>query len=347
MSPKASFLTDKGRRMSQDTLSDVLRGVRLRGAVFFEVSASSVWAAEALPAKVLAPLVIPGVEHVVDYHAIVQGSCWAGIPNGPSVQLFAGDVVMFPHGDAHVVSNAPGVRGSTDISWLTDASVEQLPLQVARSGTDVLFPRPSGFSADTTLVCGFLGCDLQPFNPLIAALPRLLHLRGADDGGWIARFTQQAAAESRARRPGGEAMLARMSEMMFVDAVRRHADKLPEHSVGWLAGLRDCFVGRALALMHEQPARDWTLDELGRRAGLSRSALHERFVQLVGLPPMQYLAQWRMQAAARLLLDTRATVAAIALDVGYESEAAFARAFKRQVGKPPAAWRRERNATAG
>jgi AraC-like DNA-binding protein len=139
-------------------------------------------------------------------------------------------------------------------------------------------------------------------------------------------------------------MLARMSEMMFVDAVRRYADRLPEQSSGWLAGLRDRFVGRALALLHERPAHYWTIDELGRSVGLSRSALHERFVQLVGVPPMHYLAQWRMQAAARLLLESRATVAAIALDVGYDSEAAFARAFKRMVGKPPAAWRRERDA---
>ncbi len=156
--------------------------------------------------------------------------------------------------------------------------------------------------------------------------------------------TQQAVAESQAGRPGGEAMLARMSEMMFVHAVRRYADLLPAEGVGWLTALRDRFVGRALALMHEQPAHDWTIDELGRRVGLSRSALHERFVQLIGMPPMQYLAQWRMQAAARLLLETRASVAAIALDVGYDSEAAFARAFKRLVGKPPAAWHREREA---
>jgi transcriptional regulator GlxA family with amidase domain len=179
---------------------------------------------------------------------------------------------------------------------------------------------------------------------LIAALPRLLHLRASDGDEWIAKFTEQAVAESHARRPGGEAMLARMSEMMFVDAVRRYADHLPVQSEGWLAGLLDRFVGRTLALMHEQPAQNWTIDELGRRVGLSRSALHERFVQLIGVPPMQYLAQWRMQAAARLLLETRATIAAIALDVGYDSEAAFTRAFKRLVGKPPAAWRRERDA---
>ena len=158
---------------------------------------------------------------------------------------------------------------------------------------------------------------------------------------------QHAVSESRARQPGSEAMLARMSEMMFVDAVRRYTASLTADSRGWLAGMRDHLVGRALALLHEQPARNWTLDELGRRIGLSRSALHERFVQLIGVPPMQYLAQWRMQAAARLLLDTRATVATIALEVGYDSEAAFARAFKRLVGRPPAAWRRERSAEIG
>jgi AraC-like DNA-binding protein len=330
--------------MTQDTLSDVLRGVRLRGAVFFYISGSSDWAAEAPPAREIAPLLMRGVEHVIEYHAVAQGSCWAGIPNGPSVQLFAGDVVMFPHGDAHVVSSAPGMRGNPDLSWFPSAQVEQFPLRVAFNGRNGSLLVPPGVSADATIVCGFLGCDVQPFNPLIAALPHLMHLRAGDGDAWIGRFTQQAVTESHARRPGGEAMLARMSEMMFVDAVRRYADQLPAHSAGWLAGLRDRFVGRALALLHEQPAQDWTLDELGRRVGLSRSALHERFVQLIGVPPMHYLAQWRMQAAARLLLDTRASVAAVALDVGYDSEAAFARAFKRLVGKPPAAWRRERDA---
>ena len=333
--------------MGQDTLSDVLRAVRLRGAVFFHINGSSQWAAEAPSAKELAPLLMPGVEHVMEYHAVAQGSCWAGIPGGPSVQLFAGDVVMFPHGDAHVVSSSPGMRGNPDMSWLSSAKSDPLPLQIGFENQLPVYPAPVDCNVDTTFVCGFLGCDLQPFNPLIDALPRMLHLRASEDGAWLANFTQQAAAESRARRPGGEAMLARMSEMMFVDAVRRYADQLPAQSEGWLAGLRDRFVGRTLALLHERPAQRWTIDELGRCVGLSRSALHERFVQMIGVPPMQYLAQWRMQAAGRLLLETRAPIAAIALDVGYDSEAAFARAFKRLVGKPPAAWRRERDANSG
>ena len=332
--------------MSQDTLSDVLRAVRLRGAVFFNVSGSSDWAAEAPPSKQIAPLLMPGVEHVVEYHAVAQGRCWAGIPGGPTVELAAGDIVMFPHGDAHVVSSAPGMRGNPEFNWLPGARAAQYPVRLAYSGQNVSHSAPPDDDASTVIVCGFLGCDVQPFNPLIAALPRLLHLRADTDNAWLSTFTQQAVAESHARRPGGQAMLARMSEMMFVDAVRRYADRLPAESAGWLAGLRDRLIGRVLAFMHEEPAQGWTIDELGRRVGLSRSALHERFVQMIGVPPMQYLAQWRMQVAARLLLETRATVAAIALDVGYESEAAFTRAFKRLVGKPPAAWRRERDTAA-
>jgi AraC-like DNA-binding protein len=331
--------------VSQDTLSDVLRAVRLRGAVFFNVSCSGKWAAEAPAALEIAPMLMPGSEHVMEYHAVAQGNCWAGIVGEPPVQLSAGDVVMFPHGDAHVVSSTPGLRGVADFSWFTGASTDPLPLRISYEGTKIQQtkrhdPDPD---ADAVIVCGFLGCDLHPFNPLIAALPRLLHLRADTDNAWIANFAQQAVAETYARRPGGEAMLARMSEMMFVHAVRRYADQLPPQSEGWLAGLRDRFVGRALALMHEQPAQRWTIDELGRCVGLSRSALHERFSALVGVPPMQYLAKWRMQAAARMLLETRSTVASIALDVGYDSEAAFSRAFKRSAGKPPAGWRRERD----
>jgi AraC-like DNA-binding protein len=325
-----------------DTLSDVLRGVRLRGAVFFHVSGSDDWAAEAPPACEIAPLLMPGVEHVLEYHALAQGSCWAGIPGQPAVLLAAGDVVMFPHGDGHVMSSAPGMRALPDLDGFAGARLAPLPLRVVFNGSQMLDAVPPGYCPDATLVCGFLGCDLHPFNPLIAALPRMLYLRASPDDAWLAQFSQQAVAESGAARPGREAVLARMSEMMFLHAVRRYAEQLPQDSRGWLAGLRDRVVGRALALLHEEPARDWSIDELARRAGLSRSSLYERFVQLVGVPPMQYLAQWRMQVAARLLLDTRESVAGVALDVGYDSEAAFNRAFKRLVGTPPATWRRLR-----
>jgi AraC-like DNA-binding protein len=332
--------------MDHDTLSDVLRNVRLRGAVFFSVSGNSGWVAEAPPARQIAPLLLRGVEHVMEYHVVAAGTCWAAIPGGPSVQLRAGDVVMFPHGDAHVVSSAPGMRGRIDLDWFAQVAGERWPVQVTYDGLDVSRATPANDDADATIVCGFLGCDLQPFNPLIEALAANA-APSCRQRGRVDRAVREAGDLRIARSAaGGEAMLARMSEMMFVDAVRRYADALPDESAGWLAGLRDRFVGKALALLHGQPAHDWTIDDLGHRVGLSRSALHERFVQLLGVAPMQYLAQWRMQTAARLLLETRSTVAAIALDVGYDSEAAFARAFKRVVGKPPAAWRRQREGGA-
>jgi len=327
--------------MSHDILSDVLRNVRLRGALFYHVNGSLNWAAEAPPSGEIAAAVMPGSEHVMEYHVVTRGSCWGAIVGESPVRLETGDIVLFPHGDRHVVSSAPGMRARADPSSYFEYKAEQLPFTLFYDGVEA--PRPDSRIEDgeTTLVCGFLGCDLRPFNPLIATLPRLLHLRYAEDHGWIAHFVRQAVAESRNKRPGGEAMLERMSEMMFVDAVRRYVDTLPEDSRGWLAGLRDRFVGRALALMHDSPATEWTVDELGRRVGLSRSALHERFAEMIGQPPMQYLANWRMQVGAALLRKTNATVASVAQDVGYDSEAAFARAFKRLMGRSPAAWRRQ------
>jgi AraC-like DNA-binding protein len=326
--------------MGPDTLSDVLQTVRLKGAVFFYVSGSSAWAAESPASKDIAAAVMPGAEHVMRYHVVTSGDCWAGIVGQPPVRLSAGDVVLFPHGDAHVMSSAPGMRAEPNVAWYYEAKLDQLPIRIAYEGTKAPTLSPPDQSGLTTIVCGFISCDLRPFNPLVAALPRMLRLCGAGNSGWSAQFLQQAVAESHASRLGSEAMLARMSEMLFVDAVRRYVETLPPDGFGWLAGLRDRFVGRALALLHERPADPWTIDELGREVGLSRSALHERFVQFVGQAPMQYLAHWRMQLASGLLRSSNATVAAIALDVGYDSEAAFARAFKRLVGVPPARWRR-------
>jgi AraC-like DNA-binding protein len=328
--------------MEHDTLSDVLRTVRLRGAVFYYVSYRDRWAAEAPPAAEIAAAVMPGAEHVIEYHMVAKGDGWAAISGVNPVRLAAGDIVMFPQGDAHVMSSAPGLQPQRlDANWVFATRHEPKPMPisyhhgVAQPGA----PMPVD-DADTVLVCGFIGCDLRPFNPLVAALPRLLHIPAAQAGSWVGHVIAQAAAESHRPGPGSDAMLARMSEMMFVDAVRHHVGALPEPAGGWLAGLRDRFVGRALALLHEKPAEPWTIDEVGRRVGLSRSALHERFVQFIGQPPMQYLTNWRMQVAAGLLRSSNATVATIALDVGYDSEAAFARAFKRATGLPPAAWRR-------
>jgi len=330
--------------MSEDTLSSVLRSVRLRAAVFYYVSGRGVWAAEALPAGEIARAVMPGAEHVLEYHMIAKGEGWARTAGLPPVRVSAGDIVMFPQGDAHVISSAPGVQPPRfDANWVFERPHVQTPIPISyHHGVEQPGTGMPVESADAVVVCGFIGCDLRPFNPVIAALPRLMHLPTDGGGAWVRAVIEQAAAESRSPGPGSQAILARMSEMLFVDAVRRYVESLPEQSAGWLAGMRDRHVGRALALLHEQPAEPWTIDALGRKVGLSRSALHERFVHFIGQPPMQYLTNWRMQVASNLLCSSNVNVAAIALEVGYESEAAFARAFKRATGMPPAAWRRAR-----
>jgi AraC-like DNA-binding protein len=316
-----------------DTLSELLRAVRLTGAVFFDVRASSPWVEEAQAGPAIASRVLPGVEHVISYHAVTHGTCWAGVVGAPPVRLEAGDVIVFPQGDPHVLASAPGLRaaGPNPADGYARRTAEHLPRPVATGG---------GGPDRTHLVCGFLGCDVRPFNPLVAALPRCLVARDrpGDPDAWLAPLVRLALSESSARRSGSEVVLARLSELLFVEVVRRYVDSLPEGQTGWLAGLRDPFVGRALSLLHGQPARAWSIAALAQEVGLSRSALAERFTALVEVPPMQYLLRWRLQLAAGLLAEG-GKVSAVALEVGYDSEAAFSRAFKKIVGQPPASWR--------
>ena len=322
--------------MSTDTLSDVLRAVRLTGAVYFAVDAAAPWVAESPSGREIGPHLMPGVEHVIEYHVLTAGSCWGGIVDETPVRLETGDVIVFPQGDAHVMSSAPGMRGPADHEAFARARVSRLPISVKIG---------EGSSERTEVICGFLGCDARPFNPLLATLPRVLHVprRSAEDGV-LEQLVKLALSESLAQRAGGDVVLARLSELMFVEVVRRHIASLPPGNVGWLAGLRDESVGRVLGKLHERPAHPWSLEDLAREVGVSRSVLAERFTHLVGIPPMQYLAKWRMQLASSLLSGTTQSLAEIADRVGYGSEAALSRAFKRWVGVAPAEWRRGRRA---
>jgi len=327
---RASSAPDAG--VTADVLSDVLRSVRLTGAVYFDFDLSSPWVAEAPPSREIAATVMPGAQRVIEYHLIARGSCWGHVAGEMPIHLKEGDLIVFPQGDPHVLSSAPGMRASPDMSVFVRPTTP-LPLVYERGG---------GGPDRTRIVCCFLGCDERPFNPLLTALPRTIHLSGASNesaSGWLAMLLNIAVRESGTARAGRDNILARMSELMFVEAVRRYIETLPPAETGWLAGLRDPLVGQALAALHGQSARAWTVESLARAVGVSRSLLADRFTEMVGQPPMQYLALWRMQLASRLLL-AGASVSGVAMAVGYESEAAFSRAFKKLIGVPPATWRR-------
>jgi AraC-like DNA-binding protein len=278
---------------------------------------------------------MPGSEHVIEYHLVADGQAYAGPVDEPSVLLSAGDLIVFPQGDSHVVSSAPGMRATPSIEFHKNLPATELPLAMQMGGG----------GDHTAVVCGFLGCDVRPFNPLLATLPRTLVVRRerlAQSPASPHSLLELAVSESRQRRSGSQAMLARLSELLFVEAIRSYVETLPLAHSSWLSGLRDEHVGRALAALHDRPAQAWNIDDLAREVGLSRSLLAERFVHFIGVPPMQYLAKWRMQLAAERLRGTTEGLAEIAERVGYGSESAFSRAFKRLVGVAPATFRQAR-----
>ncbi len=320
--------------MGADALSDVLKTVRLTGATFFDVVAAAPWVAESPPREMILPKILPGAGHLIAYHVVTEGRCFANIVGEEPVEVETGEVIVFTRGDPHVLSSSPGMRAQPVApDALAAATGSQLPFFINYGGDG---------PASAKFVCGYLACDAQPFNPLLANLPPVIKSgdpQGADKG-WLGQFIRLATTESADKRAGGESVLAKLSELMFIEVVRRHLEALPPEQAGWLAGLRDPFVGKALSLMHGGPAHNWTIEELAKQVGLSRSVLAERFTGLVGIPPMQYLAKWRMQIASGLLSGGSANMATVAAEIGYESEAAFSRAFKKMVGAPPSVWRR-------
>jgi AraC-like DNA-binding protein len=331
-----------------DALSDVLRAVRLSGAVFFDIHAAEPWVAETPLGRSVVHAMFPGSEHMISYHVILEGSCWALVEGEPPVQLSAGDVIVFPHGDTHVLTSTPGMRKKPNMSMYRRPTEGHLPFTISmgpmpQEAKAAAANRAAGTALESQpqarFVCGFLGCDARPFNPLLHALPRVMRVSD-DANGTLSSYVRFALAESKVPRIGGESVLGRLSELMFLHVVRRYLESLPPEQTDWLSGLRDEPVGRALAALHRNPARAWTLQSLAREAGISRSVLAERFAQFVGHPPIEYLTSWRMQLAANQLRSSTESVAEIANRVGYESEAAFSRAFKKAVGAPPSEWRK-------
>ncbi len=320
-----------------DAVSEVLRVVRLDGAVFLDAQFTAPWCVISEADAELCARFLPHSERVISYHLVAEGACWARLEDDPgsAIRLHAGELLVVPQGESHVMASA--------MNLAPEPSAPLLAEQLQAGGTEVMRIAHGGGGTPTRLVCGFLACDDTLGNPLLASLPRIfkIDMRNDPHSAWLEASIRYAAGEAAQWRAGSTIVLARLSELLFVDAVRRCIDMLPADRKGWLAAVRDRFVGRALSLLHAHPAQSWTVERLAHEVGISRSAFALRFTDLIGQPPMQYLAHWRLKIAAHELLHGAKPLAAVAAQVGYESEAAFNRAFRREFGMPPAGWRKQ------
>jgi AraC-like DNA-binding protein len=320
-----------------DAFSEVLSSVKLKGALFFSAEFSAPWGLAAPPSTALASTLAPGAPHLVIYHLVVDGVARAALPDGRALTLEPGDIVVFPHGDPHELSSASGAHPVDNASLMRKIATRDLTPMRAGGGGD-----------STRFVCGFMACDPLLCAPILEGLPSMLKVNVRTDraGHWLESSLLHLVEEASSNRAGSDAMLAKVSEALFVDTLRRYVTGLSERHTGWLAGARDPVVSKSLALLHGRVDHPWTIAQLAEAVGVSRTALVDRFSKYLAEPPMAYLTRWRLRLAAQALTTTPRGVAEIAAEVGYESEAAFNRAFKREFGTPPARYRREQRSTA-
>lgn len=325
--------------MDFDIISDVLQAVRMTGAVFFDMEAHGRWVTEAPHSSTIASRVFPQARHLIEYHIVTEGRPWAYLVDGSDSpeQLRPGSVIVFPHGHAHALASEPGLRAAPDLSVFDQADDQALPYRVGSPGEGHDRMR---------LICGFLGSEALPFNPLIQALPSVLHVADAytSRNCWLKSLIDAIAHECRQRRVAGASILCKLSELLFIEAVRRYVESHASARSGWFRALGDPVAGGVIRRFHADPARAWQLEDLAREIGTSRTILIERFKDCMDMPPITYLSRWRMQVAAGMLAVGTRSMARIAEDVGYESEASFSRAFKRFTGTPPSHWRKRAGA---
>lgn len=319
-----------------DVLSEVLKAVKLDGAVFYTAECSAPWGFRSPPSRVMASYLSPEPKHVIVYHLVTEGRGYAHIEDDSKpVPLEAGEIVVFPHGHPHILGNGAPIVPVDSAKELQRILSEDLKIY-----------RHGGGGELTRIICGYLACEPQLSKILLSGLPPILKvsIRNDASGEWLENSLRYSVDNSDASRPGGETVLAKLSEVLFIETLRRYIEQLPQKQAGWLAGVRDPEIGKALALLHRQSARPWTIAALAAEVGMSRSVLAERFRQYLSETPMAYLARWRLQLGAQMLHATSRSVAEIAGEVGYESEPSFNRAFKREFGLPPARFRRQSRA---
>ena len=323
-----------------DPVSDVLESIRLRGAVFFLWEPRWPFATGVADGTAIAQQMFPHSDNVISYHIVTEGTCWGTVAGEEPVQLNAGDVLVLPRGDHYMISNEPRFPEDDDLEqsvrFFKMLRAGEIP-PVIRNGGD-----GPGYS---NLICGFLSCDMRPFNPLLATLPKILRVSAIEEpDDPLTPLIQFALSETRKSQGGERCLLMRLSETLFIEVIRRYLRSAHDDIPGWISGLRDPMVGKSLATLHARCQEHWTLEKLAGEVGISRSILVDRFGETVGDTPMNYLTQWRMQIAANLLRDGTEKMIAIAQNVGYDSEAAFSRAFKRVVGVSPSVWRKSKRA---
>jgi AraC-like DNA-binding protein len=321
-----------------DAFSQILSGVKLHGAVYFTAEFSAPWGLTTSAPNAMAAKLAPGAEHLVLYHLVIEGGAVIEMTDGRLLELEAGDVVVFPNADSHHMSSGKGATKPFP-NYGISAKIAARDLNPLRAG---------GGGKVSRFVCGYMTCDPYACRPLLGGLPPVfkVHLRSDQSGQWLENSVLHLVDEAASARIGSEAMLAKLSETLFIDTLRRYISSLPEHEMGWLAGTRDPIVGKSLGLLHNHLAHPWTIADLAVQVGISRSALVERFSRYLSEPPMAYLTRRRLELAARTLEGSSQGVAEIAASVGYESEAAFNRAFKREFGHPPGRYRSDRRGSA-
>jgi len=318
---------DVGGVALHDVLSALLATIRLTGALQFCFMPTGEWETDATPSlKALASARGSGA---IPFHIVAEGTCWLRVEDTETT-LRTGDVVVFPFGTGHQLGVGRGGRLVTPTVDLPPKPWREIPiLRYGEGGPGV------------RMLCGYLMCEAMAFAPFSQALPKLIHVRtrGHDGADWLDATVRQMVAEVDRPRAGSVSMLPRLTEILFIEVLRHQIMTAAPHAVGWLAALADPSISRCLSVIHDDPRREWSLDALADVARISRSVFAERFRAVLDTTPMQYVREWRLYLASVALATTRQTVADIAHDAGYESEATFSRAFSRAYGAPPATWR--------
>jgi AraC-like DNA-binding protein len=318
-----------------DVLSEVLKVVKLEGALFFNAEFSAPWCLISSESAG-APYLSPEGRHLILYHFLTEGRAYARLRDGRREELIAGDIIVFPHGDLHFLGNGTPERPVDSFQTFAKNLAQGLKVVGFGGGGEI-----------TRFVCGFMACDPRLSEVFLAGLPQMLKVHVIQDASdqWLEHSIRFSVNPGNGSNAGSSLVLAKLAELLFVETLRRYMRDLGPEESGWLAGVRDPTVGHALALLHKDPAHPWTIMKLSKQVGLSRTRLAERFRHFLGESPMAYLAQWRLKLGAEILESSNDSVAAVAATVGYGSEAAFNRAFKREFDCPPAQFRRQRKAT--